>query len=210
MSPDSSQKVDKNNLNFKDIITQFKEIEAHSISGNLIVRVDSVASWMFSFNSGRLAWISGGINPIDRWERNLEIANLNLSLVPLIEPSNQTESLSKYHILAQQLATEEVLFDLIQACEHNKNRLFYQLISIDPDRLKLNPNLPLLKIKPLLTKAIQSWQAWQHAKLADYFPSQFPQIQESAQVPEITSIDNLLDILLSIDFSLQKPRKNSD
>ncbi|WP_310424392.1 response regulator [Chamaesiphon sp. VAR_48_metabat_135_sub] len=148
---------------------------------------------MFSFNLGQLAWISGGIDPIDRWQRNLEIVNLDLSL------DRQDRALLKSNIIGQQSVAVEVLFDIIQLCQVTKNRLSYQLISIDLSNLKLNPNLPLLEIEPILIKAIQAWQEWENAGLADYCPSRFPIIQNSVQLSGITKSDLLSDLLPSID-----------
>jgi two-component system, chemotaxis family, response regulator PixG len=200
----NSVKIGKTNLNFRDIISQFKEIKAKSLSGNIIVQLESNPSWMFSFNLGQLGWISGGISPIDRWQRNLDIVNLELPL------DREDRSLLKTNILARQSIAVEVLFDIIQISQCTKNRLSYQLIPIDLSNFKSTSNLPLLEIEPILVEAIQSWQEWGNAGLADYLPSRFPIIQNSAQLSEqttidpqqlsqLTTIDNLLEILLSID-----------
>ena len=207
MTKDSLENIDQKDLDFRDLIAQFKDIKEQSLSCNLIVEIESEPSRMFSFQAGKLAWISGGIDPIDRWQRNLEIAKLNLSLDRSTEQDSREQVLSKSHILAQQLVTVEVLFDLLQICQLTKNRLSYQLILIDPDRVKLKPNLPLLDIKPILATTIKSWQEWQQAGLASYFPSRFVTISSTAdhlaadELSELTIIDNLPEILLSIDGS---------
>jgi two-component system, chemotaxis family, response regulator PixG len=189
----NSAKIGETNLSFRELISQFKEIKSKSLSGNIIIQLESNPSWMFSFNFGQLGWISGGISPIDRWQRNLDIVNLDL---PLDRDEN---ALLKSNILAQQSVAIEALFDIIQICQRTKHRLSYQLIPIDLSNLKLNPNLPLLEIEPILVKAVKSWQEWETAGLANYFPSRFPIIQKSAQLPTVTTIDNLPEILLSID-----------
>jgi two-component system, chemotaxis family, response regulator PixG len=197
----NSGEIESSNLSFRDLISQFKEIKSKTLSGNLIVRLENNPNWMFSFNFGRLGWISGGIDPINRWQRNLEIASLDLPLNLATGIDSDNRTLLKSHFLAQKLSVLEVLFDIIQACQHTKNRLSYQLIPIDLSNLKLNPNLPLLEIEPILSQAIQAWQAWENAELADYLPTHFPIIQNSAQLAEIATINNLPDILLSIDGS---------
>ncbi len=192
------EKVDLNRLKFQDLIDLFKNIKLKSFSGNAIVQVESEPSRMFSFKLGSLAWVSGGIDPLTRWQRNLELANLNLSL-PAKSFSAPGKILIKSYLLAQKLATIEVLFDLIQICQCTNNQSSYQLISIDPSQLKLNPNLPLLDLKPLLVTAIESWQAWDRAGLAAYFPSRFPTINRSQELSMFSDVDNLATILRSIN-----------
>jgi two-component system, chemotaxis family, response regulator PixG len=199
VSTNSLEQIDRSDLNFRDLIVQFKDLKANIFSGHFIIQVGSTPSWMFSFNLGKLSWISGGIDPITRWQRNLDIANLHLSLNLPGEIGNHNHTLLKSHLLAQQLLAAETLFDIIQLCQHPNQRLSYQLISIEPENIKLNPNLPLLDIQPILTTAIQSWQAWQNAGLAEYFPNQFLNIHQSEQLSEVINIDNLLELLLSID-----------
>jgi two-component system, chemotaxis family, response regulator PixG len=199
VNTNSLGEIDHSDLSFRDLIVQFKDIKAKTLSGHFIIQVGSTPSWMFSFNLGKLSWISGGIDPITRWQRNLDIANLHLSLNLPSEIGNRNNLLLKSHLLAQQLLAAETLFDIIQLCQQPNHRLSYQLISIDPDNIKLNPNLPLLDIQPILTTAIQSWQAWQTAGLAEYFPSQFLNIHQSEQLSAVINIDNLLELLLSID-----------
>lgn len=198
VSLNSLEKVDRTQLQLRDLIKLFKDIKLKSFSGNAIVQVASEPSRMFSFNLGSLAWVSGGIDPLNRWQRNLELANLNLSL-PAKSVSTPGKILIESYLLAQKLATIEVLFDLIQICQSTDSQLSYQLISIDPDQLKLNPNLPLLDFQPLLVSAIESWREWSDAGLAEYFPSRFPTVDSSQKLPIFTNIDNLAAILQSID-----------
>lgn len=194
----SLEKVDRSQLKFRDLINLFKDIKLKSFSGNVIVQVESEPSRMFSFNLGSLSWVSGGIDPLNRLQRNLELANFNLSLSA--ESANEPEKiLVNSYLLAQKLATIEVLFDLIQICQCTKNNLSYQLIEVDPDQLNLNSNLPLLDLQPLLVTAIESWREWDHAGLAEYFPSRFPTIDRSQELPMFTNIDNLAAILQSMD-----------
>jgi two-component system, chemotaxis family, response regulator PixG len=198
MSISSLEKVDRHNIKFRDLIALFKDIRIKSFSGHAIIQVESEPSRMFSFNLGCLAWISGGMDPLNRWQRNLDLANFNLSLATELDNCSTKTVIGSY-VLAQKLATIEVLFDLIQICQLTKNQLSYQLIPIDPDQLKLNPNLPLLDIRPILVTAIESWREWHDAGLSEYFPSRFPTIDLSKELPLFTDIDNLAEILKSID-----------
>jgi two-component system, chemotaxis family, response regulator PixG len=198
VSINSSRKVDRSQLKFRDLINLFKDLKLKSFSGNAIVQVESEPSRMFSFNLGSLAWVSGGIDPLNRLQRNLELANLNLSL-PTESVNEPEKILINSYLLAQKLATIEVLFDLIQICQCTNHQLSYQLIEIDPNQLKLNPDLPLLDLQPLLVTVIESWREWSDAGLAEYFPSRFPTINRSQALPMFTNIDDLAAILQSID-----------
>ena len=199
MNSNDLEQIDRSNLSFRDLIFEFKQIKAKTLSGHFIIQVGSIPSWMFSFNLGKLSWISGGIDPMTRWQRNLDIANLQLSLNLPSEVDNRNDTLLNSHLLAQQLLATETLFDIIQLCQVNQPQLSFQMILIDPDQIKLNPNLPLVDIQDILTKATQAWQEWQQAGLAAYFPSQFVNIHQSEQLSALMNIDNSLELLLSID-----------
>jgi two-component system, chemotaxis family, response regulator PixG len=206
----SSEKIVQDDLSFQAIVSQFKNIKAQEFSGHFIVKMELPLKWTFFFNLGKLSWISGGIDPVSRWQRNLGLANLDLSRATNVESSSQNQVLINSCLRAQQWLAIEVLFDMIQICQCTDNRLSYQLISIDPELLGSNPNLPLLNIEPLIATAVQTWEEWKSAGLADYFPSRFPSFDRSeisseigilnqAQLSELTTIDNLPEILLSID-----------
>ena len=103
----------KNDRDFQSLVNQLKEIEKESFSGNLIVQVPSTQSWMLSFCSGHLSQVHGGIDPENRWERNLEIAYLNLPLDSSINQNSRRE-VKDNNTIAQQSMVLEVLFDIIQ------------------------------------------------------------------------------------------------
>ena len=199
MNPNNLEQIDRSKLSFRDLIVELEKIKAKTLSGHFIVQVGSIPSWMFSFNLGKLSWISGGIAPITRWQRNLDIASLQLSLNLPSEVTNHNDILLNSHLLAQQLLATETLFDITQLCQVNQPQLSLQMISIDPDQIKLNSSLPLVDIETIVTNATQAWQEWQQAGLAAYFPSQFVNIHQSEQLSALMNIDNSLELLLSID-----------
>ncbi len=193
------EKFNQSELSFKDLIAQLKEIKQTSFSGNLIIQVESVPSWMLSFVSGKLSCISGGIDPINRWQRNLAIACLDLPLDRLVRTDSNEEVFLNSNLLAQQWAGLEVLFDIIQYSQFNHNRLFYQLISTNNHILQSNLSLPLLEIEPILSKAIISWQEWIAAGLNSYFPGQFAYLHPSEQISQLIAAANSPEVLEAID-----------
>jgi two-component system, chemotaxis family, response regulator PixG len=193
-------KVDRPNLEFRDLIIQFKAIKTNSLSGNLVVHIEAEPTWLFSFSSGELGWISGGIDPIDRWQRNWAIANFKLAANLSRKTDDPDRRSLNPHRLAQQAVAVEVLFDIIQISQVTKNHLSYQFIKVDPAQTKLTPNSPLLDISSILAQSISSWQEWLSLGLADFFPSRFLTIERSVlRSSGFKLIDNLPEILASID-----------
>lgn len=200
-------------LSFKNLIVQLKNIKNLSFSGNLTVKIESSSSWIFSFRMGRLGWAGGGIEPINRWQRNLALAQLELSPEKLSQIDN-SEAIDS-HLLAQLLTEEaidrqkaanlvskmtvECLFDIIQFSQHSGNRLTYQTTQTGANNPELNLILPLLEMEPILTKSIQDWQEWSNAGLAVYPPSLFPIISKSADINQIVGGSNLQQLVGSID-----------
>lgn len=200
MNTNNLTKVDRPNLEFRDLIIQFKAIKTNSLSGNLVVHIEAEPTWLFSFSSGELGWISGGIDPIDRWQRNWAIANFKLAANLSRKTDDPDRKSLNPHRLAQQAVAVEVLFDIIQISQVTKNHLSYQFIKVDPAQTKLTPNSPLLDISSILAQSISSWQEWLSLGLADFFPSRFLTIERSVlRSSGFKLIDNLPEILASID-----------
>ncbi len=201
---------------FKDLIFCLKDIREKSFSGNLTVKVDTAPSWILSFRAGRLGWVGGGIEPVNRWQRNLALANLNLAPERLAEIYNPQKTNLDANTLAQ-LFTEELidrnqcgeligrmiaesLFDIIQFSQHSGNRLAYHLVATAAaDRGQINLLMPVLEIEPILTKAIQAWQEWSSGGLVVYAPSLFPSISKSEETDVIIATHNLQQAVMSID-----------
>jgi two-component system, chemotaxis family, response regulator PixG len=202
-------------LSFKDLILCLKDIREKSFTGNLNVKVDGAPSWVLSFRAGRLGWVGGGIEPVNRWQRNLALAELNLSVEKLAEVNNPRQTKLDAHTLAQLFTDEaidrnqcgaligrmiaESLFDIIQFSQHSGNRLTYSMVNTGAERNQINLLMPVLEIEPILTKAIQTWQEWSNAGLAVYAPSLFPVISKSAETDAVIATHNLQQAALAID-----------
>jgi two-component system, chemotaxis family, response regulator PixG len=183
----------QNNVKFKDLITEFNQIKTGAFSGNSIVRVEGVPSWMLCFTSGRLAGVSGGIDAVERWQRNLALASIEAPLLC------RQDILFNTNKLAQECAVKEVLFDIIQFSQNRGDRLSYQLICVNNNH-HVRSVLPLLDLQAILTETIQAWQEWQKCGLAIYAPSLVPVIDKSAQssmavdgTPDLQAIISAID-----------------
>jgi two-component system, chemotaxis family, response regulator PixG len=199
VNTNNATNIEQGKIEFRDLIIQLKTIRTNSLSGNLLVHIESEPTWMFSFSSGQLGWISGGIDPISRWQRNLAIANFKLLANPTQGTVNRSQLSSNASIIAQQEVAIEVLFDIIQISQRHESRLSYQFINVDPAQIKLTPNVPLLDISPILTKAIESWKAWGKAGLANCLPCRFLTIDRFMLRSSGFKLDNLPELLAAID-----------
>jgi two-component system, chemotaxis family, response regulator PixG len=204
-------------LSFKDLIIRLKDIKEKSFSGNLTIKVDAAPSWTLSFRLGRLGWVSGGIEPVNRWQRNLALAQLTLPPEKLAEINNPQQTSLDSHTLAKLLSedaidrpqcselvvrmTTECLFDIIQFSQHCGNRLCYQMQPTGADNIQLNLILPLIEIEPILTKAIQTWQEWSNAGLAAYSPSLFPVVSRADEAIQLVPDNGLRQVISAIDGS---------
>jgi two-component system, chemotaxis family, response regulator PixG len=202
-------------LSFKDLILKLKEIKTQSFSGNLIVKVAPDLSWILSFRMGRIGWVGGGIEPINCWQRNLTLAQLDLPADKLAEVNNPNLSTLDSNILAELLVAElidrqkcaelvarmtvENLFDIIQFSQRSGNQLSYQLTQTGAGNSQLNLVLPLLEIEPILTRAIQSWQEWSNVGLAAYAPSLFAIVSQSLDLSRLADNPSLHQIVQAID-----------
>ena len=203
------------NLSFKDLIIRLKDIKEKSFSGNLTIKVEAAPSWVLSFRLGRLGWVSGGVEPVNRWQRNLALAKLNLPPDKLADINNPQKTSSDSHTLAELLSADsidrqqcsdliarmamECLFDIIQFSQHSGNRLYCQMIATGADNSQLNLILPLMEIEPILARSIQHWQEWSGAGLAAYAPSLFPVVSQSEQAKKFIDESGLQQVLLPVD-----------
>ncbi|WP_295618813.1 response regulator [Chamaesiphon sp. GL140_3_metabinner_50] len=202
-------------ISFKDLIIQLKNIKSQSFSGNLVIKVEKYPSWTFSFRLGRFGWVDGGIEPIGCWQRNLNLANLNLPPEKLAEVNNPHKTILDSNILAGLLVEESIdrqqcaelvgrmaiesLFDVIQFSQHSGNRLSYQLTQTGAGNAQLNLVLPLLEIEPILTRSIQIWQEWSNVGLAAYAPSLFALVSTSLDLNQLAGNPDLHHTVLAID-----------
>jgi two-component system, chemotaxis family, response regulator PixG len=190
--------TDRKTAKFRELISEFNHIKVNALSGNLVIQVADVPSWMLCFSSGQLAGISGGIDAIERWERNLALASLNVPLDRLVKSNNHQEIFLNSNKIAQECAVKEILFDLIQFSQNQGDKLLYRFIPISERNSQVKSVLPLLDIKPLLSETIQSWREWERIGLANCAPSLFPIVQNPDSIAK--SLDRHVQFLLtSID-----------
>jgi two-component system, chemotaxis family, response regulator PixG len=184
-------------VRFKDSISELNNIRTNALSGNLVIEIEDTASWMLCFASGYLAGISGGIDAIERWQRNLAIASLHMPLDRLVKSTDDREIFSNSNKIAQEFAAQEVLFDIIQFSQQKGDRLCCRFIPIADKNTQLQSILPLLEIQSTLSSAIQAWQEWEKQGLAMYAPSLFPIVYQPEQSARLDPHNQDFQYLLS-------------
>jgi two-component system, chemotaxis family, response regulator PixG len=189
----------RDNIRFRDSIVEFNHIRTNALTGNLVIEITDTPSWMLCFFGGRLAGISGGIDAVERWQRNLALASLTSPLGQLVKSHNSQEAFLNSNKIAQEFAAKEVLFDIIQFSQNNGDKLSCRFIPIVEKNTNLQSNLPLLDVQPILTVAIQSWQEWSKNGLTAYAPSLFPRIRQSELIRNLQNIEDLQTLITAID-----------
>jgi two-component system, chemotaxis family, response regulator PixG len=191
--------ANQTNIKFKDLITGFNQIRTGSVSGNLIVDIADTSSWMFYFSAGLLAGVSGGIDAIDRWKRNLALASLNMPLDRLVKSQNSQEIFLNSNKIAQVYVIQEILFDIIQFSQSKGDRLSYRFIPVTVKNTQTQSVLPLLEIQPILATTIQLWQKWDQQGLTAYSPSLFLTIRDAIPMANFEEHKNIQLLIDSID-----------
>jgi chemotaxis family two-component system response regulator PixG len=179
----------------------FEILKQRQFSGQLLLRDLKERQWTFYLSSGRILYVTGGIHPARRWQRNLALVTLHPPKVPS-EPSVWQSCLEKtapeslqlsweYQLLCfwvdrQELTLEqatkaislilvEVLFALRQvgkvSCRFRENRL-------------LSAKLVGIEAKEAIATADKMWQAWQAAKATDVSPNMALAIAQSEKLQQ--------------------------
>ena len=195
------QDIQRTDVSFKEFLTQLHQLKTLVFSGSLSVEIGNT-QWTLFLRLGRISGQAGGVRPHERWRRHLALFCSNITASKLEQIASEQDPHQQYIILAQLLgqglvqrqkladfmssAMTEVLFDVIQSCNINGDRLSYKLTQDNPNS-KLGLLLPLVEIELAVEKATSAWQKWQSAGLAAYSPNLFPVIQKPDLLQKQTS-----------------------
>lgn len=191
----------------------FETLKQPRFSGQLLLTGPKGEKWAFFFYLGRIMYATGGLHPVRRWLRSLNLYFPNIAS-ELSSLQLDVESLGlfdspvcwEYQLLClwveQQKITREqaarmirgtiieVLFDITQAMEIT--------CELRQDDL-LSTRLVLIDAEQVIAEAQRLWQAWQGAKIADRSPNWAPvirqpeQLQQRTSPPVYTTLRQLLD-----------------
>ena len=184
-------------------IKLFSSLQQAQISGQLTF-TDPIGDheWHLYLYRGKIAYGTGGVHPIRRWQRNLilnlpeipfqlsslqeELTERNADLTNNIWEYEQLSHWVKQQIVTPQQAKEaiafiisEIIFDLTQTrqviCRLNQDNI-------------LAANLELIEPEEIITQIEQVWSRWEEAQVVDRLPNTAPIILQPQQLQEKTSI----------------------
>jgi chemotaxis family two-component system response regulator PixG len=177
----------------------FDLLRQRQFSGQLVLVDSQQRQWNFYLSSGRIAYITGGIHPIRRWQRNLALATPHVPEIPA-QPSIWQSVLEKtvpeslcigweyqllcYWIDRQEITLEqankaiwlnlvEILFDVNQI-----GKFSYELRE---DKL-LSARLIAIESRDAIAEAQKTWQSWQATSVTQFSPHMTLAIEQPDQI----------------------------
>ncbi|MDJ0580548.1 response regulator [Crocosphaera sp.] len=204
----------KTKIGLKEFLLQLQKLTKTKFSGCIEIQVNNHENWTLFLRLGRLSWSDGGTNSGERWRRNLQlfVPKLNateLKNIASLEDSNQrcntlVQLLDQGLIQRQQLTefiltfSSEILFDVIQSSQINRNSLSYEIIRDDLTN-KSALLLPMVEVIPTLKQTLKTWQQWQNQGLGIYSPNLFPIITQPELISNQIFSGNQSSIIALID-----------
>ena len=180
-------------INLNELINQFYQLIKQSFRGILIIKASSNLQWNIYLRLGHCSWVTGGIDPHERFQRHLALFCPQLTpakfqkVAPKHTPHQQKlilVNLQKHRLIERQQIAKlmqhnaiEVFFDIIQHCEAYGCTLSYEKITEDAD-YNLCLLLPVIKFESIVMRAKQAWHQWKDAGLTKYSPNLFPIIKQ--------------------------------
>ena len=171
--------------------------------------------WSLYFCRGNLIWCTSEVHPIRRWYRQMSmhcpqlvvdriaLTSSRSSVVgqksvwlPCVDYASLAELLRQGKIQRGQMGAviegnvAEILFDIHQQWERlgysSELQLIYRPIPKNIIDL-INSTLILIRVDQVWQQAIEAWEAWQQAGLADYSPNRAPAIAKAEELRRQTS-----------------------
>lgn len=172
-------------------------------NGRLDIKKSQSQQWSLYFHLGHLIGDAGGMHPVRRWCRQLleycpqidvdavsmhkEIRHQSWNYELLAQLLRQKELLRQQMVAVVQGSIAEVLFDIIQHEEQQRDRAATSLIYTYVPEATLYSS-PLVFIQPdgAWNHAQQAWANWQQAGLQDFSPNMAPVIWQREQLQQQT------------------------
>ena len=165
--------------------TQLTTLKNSLFSGCLSVEVENGHNWNFYFRLGRICWQSGGINPLEKWQKGLKYLCNDLDLKQLTQLFEIKEAKQQHQILLHLQSKHlvprvkicnylnniiaESLFDIIINNINNQNNIVtFRTISDETFGTIIHLVEPIVALEKSL-KAFQQWSNTKSAKPSDRF-----------------------------------------
>ncbi len=179
----------------------FQKIKQREYSGKLILTDKLGIASTLHFYLGRIVYATGGIHPLRRWQRHLNLycsyllpesdsfiksgfaSNtpfpINWEYFLLTEWTRQEFLSLEQAVTIVRSITAEILFDLTQSGQVSFYRQAEKLDGFTP--------LTLVNSEQLIAGVWKQWQDWQAAKLADRSPNSSPIVKNIEELTQRTS-----------------------
>lgn len=184
-------------------IQLFTSLQQSQINGKLSFTNPQLAQqWHFYLYQGRIIYVTGGVHPIRRWQRNLinnlpqipfNLAQLQAALAKQQADLNdniweyqQLASWVKQKTISSQQARKATLFALVEML-FDMTQGKKVVGHIDQNEI-LSPQLDLIEPEEAIEQTQELWQDWQAAKATDCFANLAPIILQPQQLQEKTSL----------------------
>jgi two-component system, chemotaxis family, response regulator PixG len=181
-------------------INLFETLKQIKFCGQLILTESRGIQWSFHLCQGHILYVTGGIHPVRRWLRNMQVIFPQINLHPLALKEELDQIAGKQHLISWQyqlltnwvkqqkitheqatrvvwLIIVEVLFNLSGAKE-----ITYELKA---ENLQTEGTITV-DIRQAIIEADRQSKLWQAVQV-DFAPDQAPMIKEAEQLEQNTS-----------------------
>jgi chemotaxis family two-component system response regulator PixG len=179
------------NTNF---ISKLSALKQERFSGQLFLKDSLGQEWTFYLFLGRILYATGGVHPVRRWRRNLNIHCPQVDIQQLKLSSAISNISWEYQLLytgveQQQINREQaakIIGAIIAEVSFDVNQAREVTSQVKPEDLSV-PQLVLVDPEQVITEVQQVWQNWQKAKITPLSPNQAPVIKQLQQLQEQVS-----------------------
>lgn len=179
-------------------IRYLNTLQRLQLSGQILFDRPKGEKWTFHLDRGKIIYVTGGIHPLRRWQRNLALhcpqivadsSGIKRDIANLESTNSWEINLLEFWVKQKKITVQqatsmirsgilEVLFDVGQTQDVTHQfkpatLLANRLVAVDLAKA-------IADVEPL-------WQAWYNGKLANYSPNQSPIIKQPTQIKENTS-----------------------
>ncbi|MEQ8973559.1 MAG: response regulator [Coleofasciculus sp. C1-SOL-03] len=174
-------------------VRSLRTLQRFQFSGELVLNDLKGHQWIFFLHLGGILYVTGGVHPVRRWQRNLaihcpqvlthpdtirrDLASINVKkcwdyqLLCLWVKQRRITPAQAANMIRAMLT--EVVFDIAQA-----KQITHQI----QHNYSLPTKLVLIEINQAIAQVQSLWQTWQNAQFGEYSPNQAPVIKQPEQL----------------------------
>ncbi|HBB32502.1 MAG TPA: response regulator [Cyanobacteria bacterium UBA8803] len=188
----------------EELVKRIQDCASEQFIGQLDLHIADIQPLRVSlyFTVGGLIGCASDLHPVRRWCRHISVQCPQLVINTVNNPSEQiqcwgydslAELVRQGKVLLGEMAaviegyTTEILFDIIQSGEQYGYRSGLQLSYRPIPKEAIDLGWVVIRADQAWRQALQAWQDWQQAGLADFSPNLAPKILQAEQLRQQTS-----------------------